>query len=156
AGGVPPTPTRESRRAAGPGGGLPEGDGPEAGGPLRHGDGTGRGRGTLAGRRAGPRLPGAVDGAPGPVAEAAPNSGDGRRRFAGPGGGGAGGRPVGRQPRKEPHGAGPHRGSRGAEADPSGPRRDVVPGDRRLAVPTKVPRADSPGVPREGPEVVRR
>ena len=44
----------------GAGGGLPQGDGPQAGGPLRLAQGAGRGRRAVDGRRAGDRLARAV------------------------------------------------------------------------------------------------
>ena len=52
-----PPRARSSRRSPGPGGDLPEGDGPAARGPLPHGRGPGRRPRALAGRRAGLGLP---------------------------------------------------------------------------------------------------
>ena len=72
----------------GAGGGLPEGDGTQAGGPLRDGAGAGRGRRAVDGRRAGDGLARAVDAGGGPLADAAPHrrDGRGRRGAGGPGG----------------------------------------------------------------------
>ena len=80
AGTVPAAAPGPPRRAAGAGGGLPQGDGVPPGGALRHGAGPGAGRGPLAGGRADDRLPGAVAGAGVAPGEAPPHAsgGDGR------------------------------------------------------------------------------
>ena len=108
AGGLPPAPAGQPRGPPGVGGGLFEGDGAEAEGSVCVRGGPGRGRGALAGRRAGDRVPRAP-GRPGPaVGEAAPDPGQCGRRAARRGGGRA-------LDRSGPAPAGPGRDGQSAE-----------------------------------------
>src|SRR5262249_12098668 len=68
----PATAVAQPERPSRAGGGLPEGDGPEARGPLPDGAGAGRRHRALAGRRAGVGVEGACLATPLPVATASP------------------------------------------------------------------------------------
>ena len=91
AGRVRPAPAARPVDRPGPGGGLPEGDGDQARGPLRLLPGAGRGHRAVDGRRAGLGLARALDAETVALADAAPHRGDRR----GGGGAGRGGRAGG-------------------------------------------------------------
>ena len=145
----PPPPRRRPVDPAGAGGGLPQGDGEEAGRPLPVGRRPGRGRPPLARRRAGLGLPRAVDPAARSLGQAAPDGRRGRGRLAGHGDCALSvGTVLIRRERNE---ARPKRG--GQRGRPRRRRRDVHRGRREVA--RGPPRPGPGGVPGAGPHLLR-
>ena len=97
-GDFPPPRTARPVDRPGAGGGLPEGDGIEAGGPLRDVPSAGRRRRAVGGRRAGDRLARAVRAAGAAVGAAEPDGGHRGGRGRADGGGRPGGRARGPDP----------------------------------------------------------